>query len=209
MSISVISWNMQGGVANNADKELTLKTMCALYDVVMVQECGTIATLNQFAGKSVIGSLQAGALNNRCSVAIITNKHSKYDIAYLSISGRPIISVLVGDVWLSTIHATSGGIGGTDLTATLAYATKTLVGADGKYLLGGDFNILFNGEENSINVGSSYRQDNYSLHTFKRRTHSSGASLDAFASRALEIKSGPSVVVEKLSDHYPITTSIA
>jgi endonuclease/exonuclease/phosphatase family metal-dependent hydrolase len=207
MLTSIVTWNTQGRPDTNEHKNRVLDALCRTYNVVLLQECGSLFDRNgeQIAGKTIHCIGQAGAFNNRCSVAILADSVAGWDCELNASTGRAVVWVKRGGLTIGGIHATSGGVGMPDVKAGL----KTLLGVakDGPMVLGGDFNVDMDTDTTSINIGSVGRPEEFEVRTQDRPTHQGGGVLDHFATRNVELTGPPRVGQPSPSDHRYLTAT--
>ncbi|AKJ28539.1 endonuclease/exonuclease/phosphatase family protein [Caldimonas brevitalea] len=180
--LSILTWNTQGDPRNDPEKDAILQSLCLTYDVVLLQECGRLAEQRIYAGKQIHGQAQAGALNPRCSTAVVANGCVGAGVWTGSSSGRSAVWVKIRDVVIASIHCESGGIGMTDLRRCM----RQMATIGPKIIIGGDFNCSFAPDEELVNAGTTGRPVEFSLHTQPRPTHSGGGILDHFVSVGMQ-----------------------
>jgi hypothetical protein len=180
--------------------------MCRTFDVVLLQECGAFAGVDRYDGKYVIAYEQAGALNNRCSTAIIAPEWDSSGVWTGSSSGRPGIWIKAAGLYIGTIHCSSGGIGMTDLSPFMRYMADGA--GDAPLVVGGDFNCVMDAGTTQINVGTSSRPVNFAFHTQSQSTHMGGLTLDNFVSRGLRDAGNARRYRTGVSDHDAVSIEV-
>lgn len=205
MNKSVATWNTQGDPFKQSEKTEILAALAEAFPIILLQECGQLSGTLQ-GWNSYYGG-QAGAFNNRCSTAILTNL-TVYGSGLISCSstGRPGIWIRTNDCIVATIHSTSGGVGKPDLEV---FMKKLMELADGEVpvIIGGDFNFQMAPGEHVALVGTESRGTEYSLLSQSRSTHSGGGILDGFAIYGVERWDGPRRLNVGPSDHHPVTAT--
>lgn len=213
MKLKICTWNSQGNPFNDKDKHRIFDSLYASNDVLLLQECGTIAQ-NLGHNYMYLTGEQAGARNRRCSLCIIS-KYQFSDISPKSItsnSGRPALGIKIGGISIYTLHALSGN-GMSDVMNIFRTATPP-------FIIGGDMNCDRN--ELLYRHGLLYSQTNFlfsgtrsrpypegELISSERRTHpDSNAELDYFII-SLDLRSSCTNIDSRIGgDHYPVCTQI-
>lgn len=199
MQFSVATWNTQGSPLTNEDKNATLRSLVDLYDVVLLQECGNLAKCNTYEGRRLVSWIPGGALNGRCSTAIISRGYDESGNSGHMHTGRAGIWIRVGRVYVATIHCTSNGKAA-DQTQMMKEMSTTA--GDNPLIIGGDFNC--SQDPGELNVGTSSRPIVFSVDTQDRATQQSGNTLDYFVSVNIELK-GIRKYRTSSSDHDAVT----
>jgi hypothetical protein len=121
MALTITTWNSQGDPTTDSDKSQVLANVWKKADILLLQECGNLKNINGVIDGIVAGDYgqQAGSFNVRlrCSTALLAKYQAKFETKYLTSStGRSaIIAFFEGNLAVATLHAVSGGIGGTDV----------------------------------------------------------------------------------------------
>lgn len=147
-TVTVISWNMQGG-GSDTTKAACLRSLMKSERVVAIclQECGSLfgwpdGDGNLPEGWSVAHHQEwdAGGGNDRCSLAILTRfaalQKKTSDATWAG--GRPLIGVKIGSLWIYSVHAPSGANAGYVASVVTAASTNSWGGA---WICAGDFNL--------------------------------------------------------------------
>jgi len=201
MPLSIGTWNSQGSPLTNGDKYATLKGLIGVCDVVLLQECGSLAEVTGFEGCRVVSWAAAGAKNHRCSTAILTRGYDAAGNAGHMSTGRAAVWIRYGNVYIATIHCTASGKAA-DQTQLMKEMAQ--LAGNNPLIIGGDFNCP--PAEEAMNVGTSSREITFNVDAQARATQSSGRILDYFVSQNAECvstrkyRTGP-------SDHDAVTAS--
>jgi endonuclease/exonuclease/phosphatase (EEP) superfamily protein YafD len=201
MRLSIGTWNSQGSPLTNADKYATLKGLIGVCDVVLLQECGSLATVPGFEGYRVVSWEAAGAKNHRCSTAILTPRCDETGNAGHMSTGRAAVWIRCGNVYIATIHCTASGKAA-DQTQLMKEMAK--IAGNNPLIIGGDFNCTPVGEE--MNVGTSSREITFNVDAQARATQRSGRTLDYFVSQNAECL-GTRKYQTGESDHDAVTAT--
>jgi hypothetical protein len=205
MNKSVATWNTQGDPFKQPEKKEILTSLAASFRIILLQECGQLS--GSLPGWETYYGGQAGAFNNRCSTAILTDL-TVYGSGLISCSstGRPGIWIRTNDCIVATIHSTSGGVGKPDLEMLMRKLIEQF-GAEVPIIIGGDFNFQMSPGEHMALIGTESRGTGYSLLSQSRATHSGGGILDGFAIYGVERWDGPRRWGVGPSDHHPVTAT--
>lgn len=150
--------------------------------------------------------------NTRCSLGIFTRKERRLGKTVKAGDGdtnpRPMLGVEIGDgnggeMWVYTMHATSGGGGPTQayVESALIVATHTT----GNFVVAGDFNIDPTTAQNICT--NTLPGHNIKIAAQKERTQQSGGNLDYFALKGVEVE-GKVLRGTWDSDHYPVIVEV-
>lgn len=203
MQMTAITWNTQGSPLNNQNKRDALVALCQTYDFILLQECGDLVDQQSFATKVVYGAAQAGAFNRRCSTAIICSQADASGTWNGGRTGRPGIWVRKKNLYVGTIHCISGGTGMEDLRPFLLAMAEEA--GESPFIIGGDFNCIFDQGAEEIQLGTKSRPNVFNLHTQLTATHKAGMVLDHFVSRNIEDVGVPRRYRQHQSDHDAVT----
>lgn len=147
--IRIATWNMQGSPFNNVNRQAMLNQLLATHEVVLLQECGDLASQHEYNGFIVHGNPQIGAFNNRCGLAILYRGDSPIEglgQEYFSNTGRLLLWIQFDKVFIACVHCESSDNAGTDRSAAAeVMLTVSKEAFDGKIIIGGDFNVQPNG----------------------------------------------------------------
>lgn len=183
-NISIATWNCQGSPLNSNAKQTVINNLIGNgYEIILLQECGSLVNQNAFSSYTLYGAEQVGNFNNRCSTAIL------YDAGVLQVisqgmsvkssSGRPIVWIEFQknntNIFVATIHCVSSNTAGQDRKQAAIDMQKQANGS--AIIIGGDFNVSPPGY---LNTGSYNNAFYYGDAACGQATQQSGGELDYF-----------------------------
>ena len=217
----IATWNSLGkpiGAGN--PKENVLQELLAACEFVLIQEAGVLASMGSPTPSTasltngftfhVFGVRMAGAANNRCDTAIVSQIDYPFEswnyLTLPSSSGRSGLYVESSGWVIATLHSDAGGSSGIDMFGFLSHLGSTF-GDNKPVVIGGDFN---QSPERKFETGSGTRT-RWSTHSTVAHTHSSGGTFDYFMTNSAVLKNdGPRVLNlhGDTSDHKPVYISV-
>lgn len=214
--LNIATWNCRGNPLNNQLKQRTLNQLL-LNDIVLLQECGELASQNQYLGYRVYGIPQGGALNNRCSTAIITSEEMSQSSLFLpTCTGRyAVIGKFQDDKGqnfvVGNVHCAAFGAGALDRTQLLKFLSSEIERQSniGGIIVGGDFNCPPPGN-GRIQAGTRSRGILWEVVRPDRATHITAGIIDYFVYwgnfQNITVNRGRST---SGSDHYPVIATFS
>ncbi|WP_437585919.1 endonuclease/exonuclease/phosphatase family protein [Sorangium sp. So ce1000] len=214
-TFTIATWNSRGNPAASPAKHKVLLSLIKDCSVILLQECGKLKQSDLPRNRHLYASEHAGAYNNRCRSAIISNVPLRnIDGGTLpSSNGRAYsYGIYENALMVGTLHANASNDAGMDRRAAAEAMLKltknhNLIG----FVLGGDFNVDPGGR--TITVGGSWRGKDAKIAYCRPPTHIHGGKLDYFiyfsqdsgAVECLNTRRGRRLGG---SDHYPVITDV-
>ncbi|WP_437672188.1 endonuclease/exonuclease/phosphatase family protein [Sorangium sp. So ce131] len=215
--ISIATWNSQGNPHNSPAKREVLRWLQEHCPVILLQECGRLQQENLLPGRHLYISPHAGALNNRCISAIISNGPltRRGSGTLMSSNGRSYSYGVFRDALIvATLHANASGDAPVDGRAAATAMARLSRRFNLNFVLGGDFNAepsRLAGRTRHIRVGSRGRGADVYVASCGSVTHigrRGNRELDYFIYEGVTCSNTTRFHRLGGSDHYPVITVV-